>query len=924
MRNFLTVLLTVLSVLSLAQSKKALSTSDYDIWNRIRGVQFSSEGRITSYHLEPGAGDPTLFINSSEGEELLKYNRAEESRISWDENYVIFRISPAYEKVRALKRVKTDKDKMPQDSLGIFSVENSSISKISPVKDFKVPEEWSGYFAYRLDEIRESENENDSTKNDKKKAKKVNKDNGYHLILNELATTENDTFPYVTNYVFAKKGAALLFESTGKDSTFLQGVYHFDIKSKELTRLKTGDLKYEQYAISDDGSQVAFLLDDDTTKTLVRNYKLNYWKSGMDSAEFKLDKEGLENNWIVSNHGNLFFSEDGSKLYFGTSPEPVVQDTSLLEDEIIQVEIWHYQDERLMTQQENQRKNDEQRNHLMVYHIDKNKFVQLANEEVPQLQFADYRNRNRINNILGLHNEKYYKNVSWDGYPPRSDLFYINGNTGERKMIIEGVRVDASVSLFGNYFIWYNVEDTAWFSYRISSGEIKNISENIPFSVADELDDHPDYPGDYGIAGWTKDDKYVLIYDRYDIWQVDPSNPSNPVNLTNGRDKKLIHRVRILDRENPVIDIKNATVHLFDETDKSEGFARLNGTKQPEVLIKEGYSFDQLRKAKNTNAVLYTKSNNSVFPDLIANDLGFGNEIKLSSANPQQTEYNWSTVELVNWVSLEGEELEGLLYKPEDFDASKKYPMIVYFYERNAHNLHQHRASFPHRSIINPNYYASRGYIIFIPDIVYRDGYPGPSCYNSIMPGITEIVKQGYIDEDRIGIQGHSWGGYQTAYLVTRTNMFACAESGAPVVNMFSAYGGIRWGSGLSRMFQYERTQSRIGGTIWDYPLRYMENSPLFFLDKVNTPVLIMHNDEDGAVPWYQGIEFFVGLRRLGKPAWMLNYNKEPHWPTKRENIVDFQIRMQHFFDHYLMGAPMPEWMAEGIPAIEKGINKGY
>ena len=153
--------------------------------------------------------------------------------------------------------------------------------------------------------------------------------------------------------------------------------------------------------------------------------------------------------------------------------------------------------------------------------------------------------------------------------------------------------------------------------------------------------------------------------------------------------------------------------------------------------------------------------------------------------------------------------------------------------------------------------------------------------------------------------------------------MFKCAESGAPVVNMISAYGGIRWGSGMSRQFQYEKTQSRLGATLWKNPELYIENSPVFNLDKVNTPVLILHNDEDGAVPWYQGIEYFVGLRRLGKPAWMLNYNGEPHWPVKWQNILDFNIRIEHFFDHYLMDAPMPRWMKRGVPALEKGILQG-
>ena len=228
------------------------------------------------------------------------------------------------------------------------------------------------------------------------------------------------------------------------------------------------------------------------------------------------------------------------------------------------------------------------------------------------------------------------------------------------------------------------------------------------------------------------------------------------------------------------------------------------------------------------------------------------------------------------------------------------------------------------RSTIGYHFYTSQGYVIFNPDVYYKTGYPGEDAFNCVMPGITAIIAKGFIDKDRIGAQGHSWGGYQVAYLATRTNMFAAIESGAPVVNMFSAYGGIRWGSGMSRSFQYEHTQSRIGKSIWESPLRYIENSPIFTMDKVNTPILIMHNDNDGAVPWYQGIEYFIALRRLGKPAWLLNYNQADHWPLKVRDKHDFQIRLKQFFDHYLKDAPMPKWMKDGIPAINKGFEMGY
>ncbi|WP_165200659.1 alpha/beta hydrolase family protein [Muriicola soli] len=329
-------------------------------------------------------------------------------------------------------------------------------------------------------------------------------------------------------------------------------------------------------------------------------------------------------------------------------------------------------------------------------------------------------------------------------------------------------------------------------------------------------------------------------------------------------------------------------------------------------------------KSELANQLLYTRESFTEFPDLWVADLDMNSPTKISEANPQQQEYNWGTNELVTWTSLDGIELTGMLVKPENFDPTKKYPMLVNFYERSSDGLYRHRAPSAGRSTINYSFYASRGYLIFNPDVHYRIGYPGESAYNCVIPGITSLIEKGFVDKDNIGVQGHSWGGYQIAYLVTKTDIFKAAEAGAPVPNMISAYGGIRWWTGLSRQFQYEHTQSRIGGTPWEYPTRYLENSPIFNIDKINTPLLIMHNDADGHVPWYQGIEFFVSLRRLGKPSWFLNYNGEPHWPLKLQNRKDFTIRMAQFFDHYLKGDPKPKWMERGVPAMEKGINQGY
>ncbi|MEM9987072.1 MAG: prolyl oligopeptidase family serine peptidase, partial [Bacteroidota bacterium] len=364
------------------------------------------------------------------------------------------------------------------------------------------------------------------------------------------------------------------------------------------------------------------------------------------------------------------------------------------------------------------------------------------------------------------------------------------------------------------------------------------------------------------------------------------------------------------------------------ENDKSSGYYRLiDGAegKVVEELIHSAHRYTALSKAQDAETLLFRRQSYREYPELWMTDARFREPKQLTLTNPQQKDYRWGTVEMISWEAFDGRDFDGLLYKPDDFDPSKKYPVLIYFYEKTSNRLHSYSTPAPSRSIIYPSWYNSNGYVVFMPDIAYDTGEPGPDAYNSVVSGAEALIaRYPWVDADNIGIQGQSWGGYQVAYLVTRTNMFKAAMAGAPVSNMTSAYGGIRWGSGRSRMFQYERTQSRLGTTLWENRTRYIENSPLFYADRVETPLLMMHNDDDGAVPWYQGIEYFVALRRLQRPVWMLVYNGEAHNLRQWPNRIDLSIRMSQFFDHYLKGEPAPKWMSQGVPATQKGKDLGY
>ena len=915
--------------------KKVLDHADFDIWNTIQNQTISANGDFIMYSLEKGEGDSFLKIKDPKAILVFEHERSVNGKFTYDSKFAIFNIKAWQDTVREMKRRKVKKDDLPKDTLAIYNLENKSITKIAQVRSYKLPEKWSGHIAYQLEEIKpekKEEDKKDETEEEEKPeeevkekikpAKKVSKDNGYHLLVRNLETNAQDTFKYVTNYIFAKEGKRLAYITTGVDSTIAAGVYVLNLENNQLTNVFTAEkAKYPQLSLSESGKNLGFVADLDTTKIQIRPNELYLWKEGEeghDLATKLADASSSPQGYRVSADGAISFSKDETRMFFGLATLPIVKDTTLLEEEIVNVEVWTYNEPRLYTVQELQVEADQKRSYTTVIRLNKNnQMVQLATTAYPDSELGDEGNAEYA---LVSTSRPYELESQWEGGTAR-DFAVVNTNTGEAIKALSRLRGRVSLSPAGKYLFGYDMVDSSWFTYAIATARFATLTKGEVFY--NELNDSPTYPYPYGAAGWTENDASIVLYDRFDMWELNPDGTDRK-RLTTGRENEISYRYIKLDKEERFLPNQKWLLQLFDDKNKHAGYFEFNKKNgKGKQLLLGPYRFSNPIKSELANDIIFTRQSFQEFPDIRYTDLTFKTQTKISDANPQQDEYNWGTAELVSWISLDGVELRGMLIKPENFDPNKKYPMIVNFYEKSSNGLYRHYAPSPGRSTINYSFYASRGYLIFNPDVNYRIGYAGESAFNCVIPGVNALIDKGFVDKENIGVQGHSWGGYQIAYLVTKTDMFKAAEAGAPVPNMISAYGGIRWWTGLSRQFQYEHTQSRIGGTPWEYPLRYIENSPIFFIDKINTPLLIMHNDADGHVPWYQGIEFFVSLRRLGKPSWFLNYNGEPHWPLKLQNRKDFNIRMAQFFDHYLKAAPLPVWMERGVPAIEKGINQG-
>jgi len=897
-------LLLLPAVFLAAQESKALSHEDLATWKRIRDEQLSANGRWVSYLLQGEIGDPELYLYDGYNDSTRSFDRADNAQISADNRFLIFMLHPAETRLKDLRRSGTKKEDLPTDTLAILDLNSGNLTRIPDVADYQMPRKRSDWLHYEKQVEVDGKRKNSS-------------------ILLQLSTNASTELGATQSWSWAEEEVGAVFAKEASDSLLSAGVYVLDAEAAAVKPIWEQKGSYPVTAMEEEADQVAFLVSTDTTLDDPTAFALYHWASDDTQATLMadVDYDFKSPGMSISQHDGLRFSQDGSRVFFGIAPEPIQQDTNLLDEEIVQVEVWTYQDRKIYPRQNVDLKEDRRQTYTCVLHTSDGLITQLASPELPEIELG---NEGNAPYVLVYDGRPYEKEISWEGGPNRKDVYLMNTRTEEKQVIATGLAGYPNFSPLAEYVYWYSYPDTAWMVYQVERQKIQQLTTNEEVAYYDELNDRPMHPRPYGTAGWTTDDDFILIYDRYDVWLIDPLKKLGDNNLTNNRSKRRVTRLIKTDPdERSIEEVKPMLFHFFDEESKDEGYLRFNIHTGVKNILEQGpYSYSRRpEKAKDGNRWLFTRESYTTFPNLL-----YGKDLseyqQISDANPQQSEYAWGEMELYEWTSASGEQLQGLLVKPDNFDPKRKYPMIVNFYERSSDGIHRHRTPSVGRSTINYPFYAGRDYIIFNPDVPYKVGYPGESAYNSVVSGVSSLIDKGFVDRERIGLQGHSWGGYQVAHLITKTDMFRCAESGAPVVNMTSAYGGIRWGSGRSRMFQYERTQSRIGGTLWEKPMLYLENSPLFNLDRVNTPVLILHNDEDGAVPWYQGIEFFMAMRRLNKPAWMLNYNGEPHWPVKLQNRRDFQLRMQQFFDYYLRDQPMPAWMQEGVPAIEKGIDQ--
>jgi dipeptidyl aminopeptidase/acylaminoacyl peptidase len=915
-------------LISFAQEKKALDHSDYASWNSLSNTTLSDSGNWVSWQVNPQQGDGICYIRNIHSFDQIAIMRGSNVHFLPGEKHSLCVQKVAESHRRDAIRRKLKPDDKPRPSLVLLELNNDLNQTVYPdYTDLKVAEYSLPTFAFRLHGEGMSLNEDseiedsDRDKDENTKPKKLPKEVATLYVHNPLTFDSIIELGPAGAYKVSKHGDAVLFARYLRDSKKYELVY-FDVATKREIVLLSDFHNIAQLAISPHGTKASAIFTRDTLEIDDASFHFEFWqvtpnsKSGFKSISFQSEIQQRQ----VSPHASMDFNLDASFLYFGLRPkdwEVYKRDTSLLDEDIASLDVWTPYDHELQTRQKNKASSWKKHSEPVIYQVRTDGFLIPETDLFTSHAFST---RNRHNWLLISRNLDYAEGRIYT-FGRESSYEALNLATGEKVVITERSTSRPQISPQGNYAFWYDEDIKAWRAKSLKSNSASVVlGRDVKTHWHNLQSDIPNTTPAYGAAGFTEDEKHIWLYDEFDIWIVDPNGRAPSKKITRGKEQNK--RFRYTHPNFKIIGIQQdqsvfLTAFCLDSLNHS-----LWEFVNDSLYMRRQFNGNLfgLQSDLNLNRLLYRTGTFNDFPDLYSFNANSDTDLRLNQdVNPQKEEYFWGQVEQIHYVIGNNDTLKGLLYRPERIKGDKA-PLIVYFYERNVETMHRHIIPTPSRSIINFPYYLSNGYAVFVPDIVYDEGKPGSSAYDCIMSGVDKVLAENHswIDSNRMALNGQSWGGYQTAWLVTQTDRFKAAFSGAPVSNMTSAYGGIRWNGGFSRIMQYEAGQSRLGDPMHDNLDAYLQNSPVFYTSRVNTPLLIMHNDNDGAVPWYQGIELYMSLIRQQKPVWMLVYNNEEHNLTKWPNRMDLSQRVAEFYDYYLMGGEMPKWMRYGVPIWQK------
>jgi dipeptidyl aminopeptidase/acylaminoacyl peptidase len=877
-----------------AQSQKTLTWQDAGRFEALGASTLSADGRWIAYDIRRSNADLELrFRMTSPNDSTRVVKQGGQSVFSGDGKWIAFPIT-----YTEAERARMQKANQPiRDKLGLIGLSNTAKrTTIDDVQSFAF--NYSGsHLAYR------------------RFAPTGRKSRGADLVVRDLGTGIETTLGNVAEFAWQERGS-LLALALDAEAPAVNGVQLYDPANGSLRTLdsreagKYSGLTWRRKA--DDLVVLRARVDsafNDTAQVVLA------WKGLSTVKPQHITYEGSQDVRVVS-FRRPRWSEDGSFLVLGVKArEPKLlakasgDSVKRADDEKPEVEVWHTRDSRPQMVQKLRLTQEQQANDIAVLHISDTRLVRLSSGKPENVIIFDQQK------IALDTDDKPYESDGWYGRPWR-DLSRLDVMTGARQPLATKIPFGGSVSAGGRYVTY--VKDEQWWSIDLTTGATHKLTANVPTKVVDVDDDHPaHHRSAYGIAGWTPTDRSVIVYDKYDLWEITPDG-SKATRLTQGAEEGTIHRYVRLDPEQTTIDLtKPIYLTLFGDRSKKGGLARRT-PKGVERLTIGDESVTRLMKARDAEVYAYVEQSYVDSPDILVGGPLLTDAHQVSNSNAFQKDFAWGKAELIEFNNGRGEKTQAILNYPANYDPSKKYPMVVYIYERLTNGLHQYVVP-SERSQYNVTNFTQHGYFVLRPDITYVPREPGAGTIGGVVPAIKKVVEMGLVDEKRVGVMGHSWGGYGTAYLATHTkNVFAAAVAGAALTNLVSFYGYSSENSGFPEHGHFEVGQERMQVSLWEDPDAYVRNSPIFTVHEMTTPLLIEHGDKDGNVDFGQGVELYNAARRNGKNVVMIVYNGENHGLAKKPNQIDYARKQLEWFGHYLKGEPAPKWITDGVPYIER------
>ena len=920
--TFITLSITTI----FAQQKKNLTPDDYGKWQSIGASEISPNGEWVAYQINVAEDNDTLFVTNRNSHKIYKLAFGSSPEFSKDNKWVAFRTGIPFKEAEKLR----EDSKAIEYKMGLLNLETGKKETIQNINRFGFSRNGKFLAVYI-------------------NAPKENKDKGSVLLLRNLADSSTRTIGNVTEYAFNKKSDYLSYVVESANAAG-NSVELFNLNTYVLKVLASDTLKFSKLNWQKEGEGLSFFKTFKDSLFEEENAIVYAYLNIAKNSSLKIFNPKTEADFPkgmrIYNGSDLKVSDDQSSIFFGLknwtakpaneekkkasdSTKAIAESAKLKTDsaktktdstktevakkdkkdeKLAAVDIWHWNDPEIQPRQKNTYNQDKEASYLSVWNIDNNHFYQLAKENTPDAQLSG----NQKFAITSTN--KKYKPAFKEDY---ADAYLVNVKTGESKLAFEKTLDNGfgfpQTSPDGKYLYYF--KDKNWWTYNVATQQNINLTEHINTKFWNTRDDHPASRPPFGLGGWTKGDKEILLYDEYNIWAINPDGKAAR-KITDGEKEEIVFRINRVEYEEPYLDDSKA-IYFSAYGDKTKKFGYYKFEKgKTEKLIYDDLLINRLAKAKDANAFIYVKQDYHVSPTLYATD-DFISEKNIVSTNPQQQNYYWGKSELLSFTNTKGQKLQGALFYPANYEAGKKYPMIVYIYEILSNTVHSY-VNPGNRSAYNTTNFTTGGYFIFRPDIVYDVNDPGLSAVNCVVPAVKEVLKTGMIDEDKVGLMGHSWGAYQTSFIITQTNLFHAACAGAPLTDLISMSMSIYWNQGITDQKIFETSQGRFDGPWYDRMQEHMRNSPMFNADKITAPLLVAFGDKDGAVDWHQGIEMYGTMRRMMKPHVMLVYSDENHGLAKKENQIDYQKRQRQWFDHYLLGKPAEKWITDGVSYLDK------